>query len=235
LKHLPHIFPLGDGAATIDLGNVINDSLNGKVLAMAQWLAQNSFDGLLDIITAYASLTLVYDPVLVKNRQQPAASVFEWVRDLLIIAWKQSGHEVVGEPLRHRIPVCYEAEFGPDLAALAAVKGLSAAELVQLHAAGIYKVYMIGFLPGFSYMGGLDERIAANRKENPVLVQAGSVGIAGSQTGIYPFTSPGGWHIIGRTPLKMFNPAAENPVLFKAGDEVTFYAINSHQWHHSTW
>lgn len=202
---------------------------------MAQWLAQNSFEGLLDIISAYASLTLIYDPLLVKNRQQPATSVFDWVRDQLITAWNESGTQVVDNPVRHRIPVCYEGEFGPDLAALASAKGLSATELVQLHTESTYKVYMIGFLPGFSYMGGLPEKLAANRKENPVMVQAGSVGIAGSQTGIYPFTSPGGWNIIGRTPLKMFNPAAENPVLLKAGDEVTFYAISSHQWHHATW
>jgi inhibitor of KinA len=230
LNQQPDIFPLGDGALTIDLGNRISETLNGKVMAMRQWLRQQPFEGLLDIITAYSSLTIVYDPYIIKTIHQPPASVFEWVQEKVLAAWYGSGAEITGDRIQHRIPVCYETAFGPDLEALARQKQLDPAEVISLHTARTYRVYMIGFLPGFSYMAEVDERIALNRKEKPVLVQPGSVGIAGSQTGIYPLASPGGWHIIGRTPIKMFNPSSKYPVPLKAGDEVAFYAIPASEW-----
>lgn len=217
---------MGDGAITIDLGNRLSETLNGKVLAMHQWLQQNSFEGLKDIITAYSSLTILYDPSFVKSHYQPANTVFEWVQERLVTAYRQSGSSVMGTPVKHRIPVYYGAENGADLAALALEKQLTPEEVIRLHTSKIYRVYMIGFLPGFSYMAEVDERIALPRKEKPILVPAGSVGIAGSQTGIYPFNSPGGWNIIGRTPLQLFNAQAQNPVLLKAGDEVEFFAAH---------
>ncbi len=191
---------MGDGAVTIDLGNQLSETLNGKVLAMSQWLQQNRFEGLKDIIIAYASLTLLYDPSFVKSHYQPANTVFEWVQERLVTAYRQSGPAILGTPVKHRIPVYYGGENGPDLASLAQARNLSPEAVVQLHIAQVYQVYMIGFLPGFSYMGTVDDQIAQPRKAKPVAVQAGSVGIAGSQTGIYPFNSPGGWNIIGRTP-----------------------------------
>jgi inhibitor of KinA len=230
LNQQPDIFSLGDGALTIDLGNRISDTLNSKVLAMQQWLQEHPFDGLLDTIPAYSSLTIVYDPFLIRNTHQPVTTVFDWVQEKVLDAFDQSGQQAAGTPVRHRIPVCYEAEFGPDLSSLASQKQLEPAEVVQLHMTRIYRIHMIGFLPGFSYMAEVDERIALNRKNSPVLVHAGSVGIAGSQTGIYPFTCPGGWNIIGRTPLKMFNALVRNPVLLKAGDEVEFYGISKAEW-----
>jgi len=230
LNQKPDIFSLGDGALTIDLGNQISETLNNKVLAMQQWLQEHPFDGLLDIIPAYSSLTIVYDPFLIKNTHQPVSSVFAWVQEKVAAAFDQSGPHAGGTAVRHRIPVCYDPEFGPDLSFLAHQKQLEPAEVVQLHTTRIYRIHMIGFLPGFSYMAEVDERIALNRKNTPVLVQAGSVGIAGSQTGIYPFTCPGGWNIIGRTPLKMFNALVRNPVLLKAGDEVEFYGISKDEF-----
>lgn len=226
LNQLPVIFPMGDGAVTIELANQLSEKLNGKVLAMYQWLQENPFEGLKDIITAYSSLTIVYHPSCVKDHYKPAHTVFEWVQERLLQAYLQSGPAATGTPVRHRIPVYYGAEHGPDLAALARQKQLSPEAVVRIHTSGLYRVYMIGFLPGFSYMGAVDEQIALPRKEKPVPVPAGSVGIAGSQTGIYPFHCPGGWNIIGRTPLQLFNPQSENPVLLKAGDEVEFYAMN---------
>lgn len=214
---------MGDGAVTIDLGNQLSEPLNEKVLAMHQWLQAHRFTGLKDIITAYASLTLLYDPSLVKHHYQPAYTVFEWVQERLTQAYHQSGQTATGNPVRHRIPVYYGAENGPDLEALAHQQQLTPDEVIRLHTGKVYRVYMIGFLPGFSYLATVDERIALPRKEKPVFVEAGSVGIAGSQTGIYPFRCPGGWNIIGRTPLPMFNAQAQNPVLLKAGDEVIFF------------
>lgn len=216
---------MGDGAVTIDLGNQLSESLNRKVLAMYHWLQQNPFYGLKDIITAYSSLTLIYDPTLIKVHYLPARTVFEWVHDRLLTAFERSGPMLNGASTRHRIPVFYGGANGPDLASLAAAKRMEEEEVVEIHTGKLYRVFMIGFLPGFSYMGEVDAAIAHPRKEKPVGVSAGSVGIAGSQTGIYPLNSPGGWNIIGRTPLQIFNAQAQNPVLIKAGDEVEFYAV----------
>lgn len=216
---------MGDGAVTIDLGNQLSESLNRKVLAIYHWLQQNPFYGLKDIITAYSSLTLIYDPTLVKIHYRPARTVFEWVHDRLLTAFERSAPMLDGTSTRHRIPVFYGGANGPDLAPLAAAKEMEEEEVVAFHTGKLYRVFMIGFLPGFSYMGEVDGVIAHPRKEKPVPVLAGSVGIAGSQTGIYPLNSPGGWNIIGRTPIQIFNAQAQNPVLIKAGDEVEFYAV----------
>ena len=125
-----------------------------------------------------------------------------------------------------KIPVCYELPYALDLLELSKAKGLSVDKIIELHTSQTYKVYMLGFMPGFTFMGKIVPALACKRKLNPRLqVPASSVGIAGFQTGIYPTTSPGGWQILGRTPLKIFNPQKENPFLFQAGDEVTFYSI----------
>lgn len=190
---------------------------------MQQWLQQHPFEGLKDIITAYSSLTILYDTAFIKNYYDPPAPVFEWVRQRLITAYQQSGNLAESNPVRHRIPVYYGGEHGMDLDAMAREKQLTTREIIRIHTEKVYRVYMIGFLPGFPYLAAVDERIAMPRKAKPVPVPAGSVGIAGSQTGIYPFNGPGGWNIIGRTPQTLFNPQAENPVPLKAGDEVVFY------------
>ena len=125
-----------------------------------------------------------------------------------------------------KIPVCYELPYALDLQALSEEKGMATKKIIDLHTSQTYKVYMLGFMPGFTFMGKIVPALACKRKLNPRLqVPASSVGIAGFQTGIYPTTSPGGWQILGRTPLKIFNPQKENPFLFQAGDEVTFYSI----------
>lgn len=220
---MPVIFSLGDGAVTIDLGNQLSEALNGKVLAMNQWLQLHPFTGQKDIITAYSSLTLVYDPTLIKAYYRPAHTIYEWVQQRLLDAYQQADAMVGPVPVRHQIPVFYGGLDGPDLAPLAASRGLSVEEVIHIHTATVYRVYLIGFLPGFAYLGEVDASIAQPRKEKPAPVAAGSIGIAGSQTGIYPLASPGGWNIIGRTPLQMFNPLSQIPVLLKAGDEVVFF------------
>ncbi len=202
---------------------------------MQQWLFSNSFEGMKDVIMAYSSLTVFYDPLLVKRKYAGHASAYEFVKAKLQEAWQQA--EVKEEPTGNvlYIPVCYDDSYGTDLDFLSEEKGLSKPEIVRLHTLKMYRVYMIGFLPGFSYMGEVDEQLATPRKSKPVPVAAGSVGIAGSQTGIYPLHSPGGWQIIGRTPVKQFDPFAQPPVKLKTGDRVKFYSITKHEFENGNW
>jgi inhibitor of KinA len=221
------IYTLGDQAAVLDLGNNISEALNSKVLAMQEWLRQHPFTGLKDLVAAYSSLTVLYDPFIINKQHHLRSTAFEFVKARLEEAWP------LAEPANNAparvvsIPVCYDPKFGYDLEAVAAAKGISIEELIHIHSSAVYRVYMLGFLPGFAYMGKLDERLETPRKTVPrEQVAAGSVGIAGKQTGIYPLPSPGGWHVIGRTPLKLFDPVHEPPALLKAGDEVRFYHIS---------
>ena len=224
------IFPLGDAAATIDLGNTINELLNDKIIAMQQWLMANSFAGQKDIIVAYSSLTIIYDPFVIRQQFRPVSTVFDFIRLHLQQAFEQS----IVHPANHsaiiRIPVCYAEEFAMDLNAMAEAKNISPQEIIELHTAATYRVYTIGFLPGFSYMAQVHDKLITPRKPKPVPVAAGSVGIAGAQTGIYPLDSPGGWHIIGRTPVKQFDAATKELVKLKVGDRVQFYAISKEEY-----
>jgi inhibitor of KinA len=230
LSNQYNIFPLGDTAATIDLGNTINEALNDKVIAMQQWLQVNSFEGVRDIIIAYSSLTLIYDPVSVKRKFSPPGTVFDFVKQKLQQAYYHSLVLPQEEAGIIEIPVCYDDEFGMDLKSMAAEKQMPEEEIIRLHTEKIYRVYMIGFLPGFPYMAEVDARLSAPRKEKPVMVFPGSVGIAGSQTGIYPFNTPGGWNIIGRTPVEMFNETADDLVRLKVGDRVHFYEVGRQEY-----
>ena len=234
------IFPLGDSAITIDLGNYVDDQLNRKALVLQDWLQAHRFPGVIDIIVAYSSVSVFYDPVIVRSgKGDYPEGVSFYLRQLLQEAWEAvsgGGGSVPSSPSSgitgsvggshfFRIPVCYEGEYAPDLEWVAAEKGISPEEVIRLHHSIIYHVYMIGFLPGFPYMGRTDTKIEVPRKERPVPVTAGGVGIAGVQTGIYPLKSPGGWQIIGRTPTRLFNPVNDPPVHLQAGDRVQFYPI----------
>jgi inhibitor of KinA len=224
------IFPLGDSAVTFDMGNSISEALNQKALAMQQWLLAHPFEGLKDCLVAYSSLTVLYNPAVVKKYYNPDNTIFHWVGGQLQQAFEKALQTATEVREVINIPVCYEAPYSPDLAALAQQKQFTEEEVVTLHTSTIYNVYMIGFLPGFSYMGEVNEKIAVPRKQHPTQVLAGSVGIAGSQTGIYPLNSPGGWQIIGRTPLKMFDPFVPEPVKLQAGDRVQFFAITKREF-----
>jgi len=220
------IYAIGDGAITLSLGNQVNDFLNKKVIAVQQWVWQNRFNGLKDVVTGYATCTLYYDAFIVKQHYKPASSAYAWVQQFLEKAFHQSLVELYTEPRSIRIPVCYDEDFGTDIKLLAASKSMAAETIINIHTSNTYRVYMVGFLPGFAYMGMVDEAIAMPRKQQPQTVAAGSVGIAGYQTGIYPLSSPGGWNIIGRTPVQMFNENKQPPVLLQAGDEVRFERIS---------
>lgn len=221
---------MGDSAITLDLGNLVNPRLNQQALGIQRYLLQHPFEGLKDVWVAYSSVTVVYDPIEVKRCYNPEKTVFSYISTLLQKAFSESTDHNSDTGRNIRIPVCYDDEYAMDLQALAEKKQLDPETIIELHTSRSYRVYMIGFLPGFSYMAEVDDRLVIPRKSQPVTVMPGSVGITGSQTGIYPVQCPGGWYIIGRTPYRLFNQKAESPVLLEAGDEVTFYRIGKSEF-----
>jgi inhibitor of KinA len=223
------IFPLGDSALTIDFGNIISEALNKKVIEFQLQLQSRNFPFVKDIIPDYASLTVVYD-VSMLYPQPDDTTVFETIATVIE---NLEVDTIAVEEKRNvlRIPVCYSKKFAPDLELLAGTKKMEIQEVIDLHTSRTYRVYMLGFLPGFSYMGQVDERLTMPRKMQPRLqVAEGSVGIAGRQTGIYPLASPGGWQLIGRTPVKVYDKNQSQPVMFRPGDEVEFYSISEDEF-----
>lgn len=228
-----NIFPIGDSAITLDLGNLVNGELNQKAIAIKEWLTNNPFEGLKEIIIAYSSVSIVYDSYIVKEKYQPSSSVFEFIKQKLVQAFESANVVQQENTGLVSIPVCYDELFGIDLKFISAQKNIPVDKIIELHHSRIYRLYMIGFLPGFSYMAEVDEQIIIPRKTKPVPVIAGSVGIAGNQTGIYPLNCPGGWQIVGRTPMKLFDPFSETPVKFKSGDQIKFYPITKEEFENS--
>jgi inhibitor of KinA len=220
------IYACGDEAITIAFGNGIDEAVNARVLSLYQYLQQHPITGTKDLIPAYNTLTLIYDAAALLQQIGPD-QLFQHLRDQLTAIVH---HAVSAPSLPARqisIPVCYDVSVAPDLVALAELHQLSTDAVIQLHTSKTYRVYMIGFLPGFAYMGTVDERISSPRKSSPrTVVPRGSVGIAGAQTGIYPFDSPGGWQLIGTTPLQLFDANNEQPCLLQPGDEVHFVQIS---------
>jgi inhibitor of KinA len=219
---------------TLELGHLVDEQVNRRVLALKEWLRERPFAGLRDIIVAYASITIFYDPTeMGTDHAGWPDGAYKYVKQLLEEAWAATKKEyspsfLEREPIR--IPVCYGGGFGPDLESLSTLLGLSQKDIVTIHSSTIYRVYMIGFLPGFPYLGRIDPRIEAGRKASPSAVKAGGVGIAGNQTGIYPVNSPGGWRIIGRTPIRLFHPEKEPPVRLIIGDHVQFYPVSHEEF-----
>lgn len=211
---IPRLSPLGDAALLIKLGDQIDARINQQVHALDARLRQHQHAGVIELVPAYASLLVHYDPLALT-----LAQVSEWVNteaSEMGEAPAQQGHRI-------EVPVRYGGEEGPDLAAVAALHNMSPQEVARNHAGRDYIIYMMGFTPGFPYMGILDEAIATPRLAAPrTRVPAGAVGIAGRQTGIYPIESPGGWQIIGRTSLPLFDLNSEQPFLFSPGDRVRF-------------
>jgi KipI family sensor histidine kinase inhibitor len=214
---MPTLLPLGDSALLVKFGEEIDLELNRQIHTLAAFLDAAPLPGVTELVPAYATLLVHYDPLL-----RTYAEVQDWVRLGLERAQAQAG----GKPRQIEVPVRYGGESGPDLEAVAALHALSPAEVVRLHSGREYTVYMMGFTPGFPYMGKLDEVLVTPRLETPrTHVPAGTVAIAGAQTGIYPIDSPGGWRLIGWTPLRLFDPARESPFLFAPGDAVRFVPL----------
>lgn len=219
----PRIFPLGDSALTVEFGNVISEELNQKAIAFASHFEQNKFPGYIESVPAYASATLFYDPVSVRTNFPDFPTAFEAVNDLAGSALNNTEVDSAGPARLVEIPVNFDSDSSLDIEFVAATNSLSSDDVIEIFLAKTYRVYMLGFLPGFSYMGEVDNRIATPRRESPrTVVPKGSVGIAGSQTGVYSLESPGGWQIIGRTDVDMFSPNAPEPCYLRPGDEVRF-------------
>jgi inhibitor of KinA len=230
-QQLPYkIFPLGNTAIIVDYGNLIDDSINKEVIARFRQLKADPIPGMIEVVPAYSSLAIYYDLQMLFKKKPESLTVYDWVKGQIELKLKEEVNAEKDTGRIIRIPVCYENEFAPDLVTLAAAKKLSLEEVISIHCSKKYKIYMLGFIPGFAYMGEVDERIVMPRKQQPQMVTAGSVGIAGKQTGIYPLASPGGWQIIGTTPLKMFDPEKDDPTVLHSGDLVEFYSISSDEF-----
>lgn len=224
MKH--HFFSLGDNSLTVEFGNEISVELNNQVLELANFFDRNPFEGFVESIAAYSSLTIFYDLKKVRKSFNSFPTAFDAISNLIEKAYKNLEKTQKPDSRLVEIPVCFDDEFAPDLNFVATQNNLSTKDVINIFLGRIYRVFMLGFLPGFAYMGEIDERIATSRKSAPrQTVPIGSVGIAGKQTGIYPLESPGGWQIIGKTPQKLFTPEAENPTFFRVGDSVKFYEI----------
>lgn len=212
------IEPLGDSAVLVRLGEAMDESALRLVRAACARLETEPVPGLVELVPAFNTLAVHYDPARIADADPYGAMVSVLDRRLRTL------EAVPLPPTRTvEIPVVYGGTAGPDLAVVASHAGMSPEDVAHIHAAGQYLVHMIGFAPGFPYLGGLDPRLACPRRATPrTTVPAGSVGIGGSQTGIYPLESPGGWQLIGRTPLVLFDPAREPPALLRPGDRVRF-------------
>ena len=218
----------GDSAVIVEFADRIDAAVNARAVALAAEMRRAAVPGVRDIVPTFRSVAVYFDP-LRTDYDALCRRLAEHAEHTESPATGDSPAAAV-EPARAaapiRIPICYGGAFGPDLAGVAAGAGMTEAAVAELHERRIYRVFMLGFLPGFAYMGLVDERIAAPRRSTPrARVPAGSVGIAGAQTGIYPSDSPGGWQLIGRTPVRPFDSERPQPVLFAAGDLVQFYRI----------
>lgn len=216
------ILTAGDSSLLVEFGQEISPEINRKITATVQLMKEQHIEGVLDIIPAFCSLLINYDPRVISYDELKGR-----MKNLLKVEIKaEAGRKRVFE-----IPVCYGGEYGPDLANIAKHAGLTEKEVIEIHSSRDYLIYMLGFLPGFTYLGGLDERIHTPRLASPrIKISAGSVGIGGSQTGIYPLDSPGGWQLMGMTPVKTYDPTREVPILVEAGDYIRFVPVTEEEY-----
>lgn len=214
--------PLGDTGLTVEFGNEISPAINGRVTRLCDMLKTLNINGIIESVPTYRSLSVYYDPSVLDLESLTAL-----IDELLSSEISMS----VTNPYVIEIPVWYSTECGPDLEYVAQHAGKTVDEIIALHSAPEYLIYMIGFTPGFPYLGGMNPEIATPRLESPrVRIEAGSVGIAGSQTGIYSVDSPGGWQLIGKTPVKLYDLRRENPVLLKSGNYLKFVPISKEEY-----
>jgi inhibitor of KinA len=216
-------------AMVVRFGETIDAAIADAIHALALSLEADPFPGFVEASPGFATLAVFFDPdAVLRGRDEPPAAT---VQRLLEARLSGLDRAALGQPRVVEIPVAYGGAFGPDLAELAQHHGLTEEEVVALHSGGEYRVHMIGFSPGFPFLGGLTERLATPRRASPRLrIPAGTVAIGGPQTGIYPMESPGGWNLIGRTPLALFLPAEDPPCLLEAGDRIRFRPIAAEEF-----
>lgn len=221
--------PLGDQAVVIEVSNKIDATSEQRVRAIVSQLDAELPDWMIEYIPAYTTVTLIYSIEDFTKQDSPYEAVCERIHKLLA----NMKDTQFSQQKDIKIPVLYGGAFGPDLEFVAEHNGLTTDEVIAIHTAGDYAVHMIGFAPGFPFIGGMSEKISAPRRKTPRLkIPARSVGIAGIQTGVYPIETPGGWQLIGRTPLELFLPNENPPSLLAAGDKIKFYEISRDEYEH---
>jgi len=218
----PRFLAGGDRSIFVEFGDEIASELNRQVRNLMLAVQKEKIPGVIETVPAYRSLLVYFEPLRISPGK---------LRQILSRLVQQPLESELPKPKLIEIPAVYGGEYGLDLGFVAKHNGLDMSEVVKIHSGTPYLIYMIGFLPGFPYLGGMSPRIAAPRLETPrTKIPAGSVGIAGTQTGIYPMESPGGWRLIGRTPLKIFDPNREPPAIFQAGDYLVFVSITPEEF-----
>ena len=223
---------VGENCIFVKFGQEISPVIHKKVKRLSEYLEQNPLPGYIEFVATYTGTAVNYDPWVVKKKLAKKGETSFAAVGRLLEAYVQKS-ELMPEtaPNVVEIPVCYGGEYGPDLAYVAEYCHLTEEEVVKIHSSGEYLCYMIGFCPGFPFLGGMDPRIATPRRQTPRLaIPARSIGIAGQQTGGYPISTPGGWQIIGRSAIEMFDASAENPTLLKTGNIVHFKSITPEEY-----
>lgn len=218
----PRFLAGGDKAIFVEFGDVVDPEVNRRVRHLMLATQKTRIPGVIEMVPTYRSLLVYFEPLQIRAQK---------LQETLYSLARQLVESELPKPKLVEIPTVYGGEYGLDLQFVASYSNLSVSEVVQIHTATPYLIYMIGFMAGFPYLGGMSPRIATPRLETPRMkIPAGSVGIAGSQTGIYPAESPGGWRLIGKTPLQLFDPSQEPPALFQAGDYLIFVSITPEEF-----
>ncbi|MDN9011382.1 5-oxoprolinase subunit PxpB [Brevibacillus laterosporus] len=229
------ILPLGDAAVLVQfqLANNEDADIYQLVQAFATHIEQHPFPGMIEFVPAFTSVAIYYDPIMVKQvvNQQTNSTAYEIVVNKVNGMLAEHTSKLEQQSRLIEIPVCYGGEYGPDLEEVAKYHQITPEEVIRIHSSAVYKVYMIGFAPGFPYLGGMSTEIATPRRASPRLqIPVGSVGIGGEQTGVYPIETPGGWQLIGRTPLALFRAKQNPPSYLRAGDTVRFRPITQQEY-----
>lgn len=216
------IIQINETSVLVDFGKTINEGIHRQVKAFCEYLDKHPFAGMIEYIPAFSSVAVIYNPIRIKYE-----NIYVLLTEILFKL-----NLSLGENKRVvEIPVCYGGKFGPDIQYVADYNKISVEEVIKIHSSGEYLVYMIGFAPGFPYLGGMSDKIATPRRKSPrTAIPKGSVGIAGMQTGVYPISTPGGWQLIGSTPEKLFIPEECPPSLLESGDIVKFYPISCDEY-----
>jgi KipI family sensor histidine kinase inhibitor len=212
----------GDSALNIEFGNEISEEINKKIRVAAALIENREISGISEVVPTYRSLMIHYDPLIIEYEE--LISILKGIEENI-------KNVELYSPEIIEIPVLYGGQYGPDIENVVMHNKLTVEEVIKIHTSAEYLIYMLGFTPGFPYLGGMDKRIATPRLHSPrTKIPAGSVGIAGEQTGIYPVQSPGGWQLIGSTPIELFNPDSENPILLKSGNHIVFKSIDEEEY-----